>query len=588
MLLLCALIVGSSNVWAVDVTINFGTTTGYWAAHTNDSYTDSDSRAWSRTCSVSNMSGQAAYSQFGNSSNACGSLELTATAGKNMTVTAFSVTMSGASGGSSPTTGTIYLYKVSGETETELATASVSGTTSVTCSITSSQAFSSADKLKVSYVGTKKAIRISQLSYSYTAGGGAIDPSVAISSTSVAVGSTANISFPADLTTISFESNNTSVANVTDAGIVSGIAEGSAKITATWTAIDGKYNAGSKDFTVTVIEPTIYNKVERVSQLVAGNEYILVATDNDVAMGAVNGSNNKIRDCVAVTVSTDQVSITDEAVAVLTLGGSTGEWTFNASDNGKYLALTSSSNEVHFGDDATAATAKWTITEDFELKNNSQSRYLRYNSGSPRFACYTSGQQTAVLFVKAGSAEVVPITISSATWATFSSTQEVEIPTGVTAYYAQKKDASTVTLKEITGGYIPANTGVVVAGAEGTYTANVTSTGATLGGTNLLKPWTTADVPTDGTYYTLAVDGSNNPVFKLSTGGTLAAGKAYLVMPAGARELSVDFGGQTTGIDEVRGQKEDVRGEYFNLAGQRVAKPTRGLYIVNGKKVVVK
>ena len=182
------------------------------------------------------------------------------------------------------------------------------------------------------------------------------------------------------------------------------------------------------------------------------------------------------------------------------------------------------------------------------------------------------------------------ITISAATWATFSSTQEVEIPAGVTAYYAEEKDASTVTLKEITGGYIPANTGVVVAGAEGTYTANVTSTGATLGGTNLLKPWTTEGEPSEaGDYYTLAVDGSNNPVFKQSTGGTLAAGKAYLVLPAGgARELSVSFGGETTGIDEVRGQKEYVRGECFNLAGQRVAQPTRGLYIVNGRKVVIK
>ena len=186
-------------------------------------------------------------------------------------------------------------------------------------------------------------------------------------------------------------------------------------------------------------------------------------------------------------------------------------------------------------------------------------------------------------------AEHYNVKISSAGWATISCSKEIEIPAGVTAYYAEEKDASTVTLKEITGGYIPANTGVVVAGTEGTYTANVTETGATLSGTNLLKPWTTAGEPTDGTYYTLAVDGSNNPVFKLSTGGTLAAGKAYLVLPAGgARELSVSFGGETTGIDEVRGQKEDVRGEYFNLAGQRVAQPTRGLYIVNGRKVVIK
>ena len=183
-----------------------------------------------------------------------------------------------------------------------------------------------------------------------------------------------------------------------------------------------------------------------------------------------------------------------------------------------------------------------------------------------------------------------PITISAAGWASFSNASEVEIPEGVTAYYAQKKDDATVTLKEITGGYIPANTGVVVSGGANTYEATVTATGATLEEDNLLKPWLTAGVPEETTdYYTLAVNSENKPIFKKSLGGTLAAGKAYLVMPAGARELNVSFDeeGNTTAIDVIS-KTEDVRGEVYNLNGQRVAQPTKGLYIVNGKKVVVK
>jgi hypothetical protein len=190
LLLLCALAAGSSSVWATDVNINFGTTTNYWAAHSSASFTDSDSRSWSRTFSAgSKSSGQAAYSQFGNASNTCTSLVFTATAGSDMTVTAFSVTMAGASGGDTPTTGTIYLYKrTSGGDETQLATASVSGTSDVTCSISSSQSFSNTDILKVSYVGTAKAIRVSQLSYSYTAaggGGGGSDPSISLNTNSI-------------------------------------------------------------------------------------------------------------------------------------------------------------------------------------------------------------------------------------------------------------------------------------------------------------------------------------------------------------------------------------------------------------------
>ena len=43
-----------------------------------------------------------------------------------------------------------------------------------------------------------------------------------------------------------------------------------------------------------------------------------------------------------------------------------------------------------------------------------------------------------------------------------------------------------------------------------------------------------------------------------------------------------------TGIDATLVNSEKVNSQYFNLAGQRVAQPTQGLYIVNGKKVLVK
>ena len=178
------------------------------------------------------------------------------------------------------------------------------------------------------------------------------------------------------------------------------------------------------------------------------------------------------------------------------------------------------------------------------------------------------------------------ITISAATWASFSNANEVKIPDGVTAYYASSSSGSSVTLKEITGDYIPANEGVVLNGTAKTYYTTVTSTSAAIGETNLLKPNLTDQTLTSD-YYTLAVDGSSNPIFKKSTGvGTLAAGKAYLDLTGGAPELGVDFGG-TTGIDNVQSSKVNVQ-SYYNLAGQRVAQPTKGLYIVNGKKVIIK
>jgi hypothetical protein len=71
-------------------------------------------------------------------------------------------------------------------------------------------------------------------------------------------------------------------------------------------------------------------------------------------------------------------------------------------------------------------------------------------------------------------------------------------------------------------------------------------------------------------------------------GGSLTSGKIYLPTPAGAREyLEFSFDNDVTAIDAVKAQNVE-NGQFFNLAGQRVANPTKGLYIVNGKKVVIK
>jgi len=72
---------------------------------------------------------------------------------------------------------------------------------------------------------------------------------------------------------------------------------------------------------------------------------------------------------------------------------------------------------------------------------------------------------------------------------------------------------------------------------------------------------------------------------------TLSANSAYL--PAGFDGTSAPVfllfsGSEATGINAVQGSQSKANGEYYNLNGQRVDQPTKGLYIVNGKKVVVK
>ena len=292
--LVLLLVASTTGAWADDteVTINFGNTTGYWAAHNDASYTDSDSRKWTRVCSVTNMSGQAAYSQFGNASNTP-NVTLTATAGKDMTLTAFSVTMYGASGGSSPTTGTIYLYKKSGDTETQLATASVNGTSNVVCSITSNQAFSSTDELEVKYVGTTKAIRVSKLTYSYTTGGGTsvTAPTFSVASGAVTAGTTVSLT-QATADEIRYTTDGTAPTTTTGTVYSTPIAI-TKPVTIKAIAVEGGVasSVATATYTISVTTPTITGGA---NVTITGDEgctfYYTTATGSDTPMDPSNES----------------------------------------------------------------------------------------------------------------------------------------------------------------------------------------------------------------------------------------------------------------------------------------------------------
>ena len=143
--------------------------------------------------------------------------------------------------------------------------------------------------------------------------------------------------------------------------------------------------------------------------------------------------------------------------------------------------------------------------------------------------------------------------------------------------------------------YIPPFTGVVVKGNKGVYTIP-----AGVGQPvfpNMMKGVTTNTVlnkvQDDYTNYVLANKGGNLGFYAVSDGSTLGAGKAYLPLPTAdlptaAREFTLIFDdGETTEIMKVASQEKASQG-YYDLQGRRVANPTSGLYIVNGKKVIIK
>ena len=147
-------------------------------------------------------------------------------------------------------------------------------------------------------------------------------------------------------------------------------------------------------------------------------------------------------------------------------------------------------------------------------------------------------------------------------------------------YVADKdKDGSTITLKNIGKG-IPSGVPVILKTSAGDYKIVLTKGGsATYTGTNHLI-WTTSAVTNK---YRLGYGASDVGFYPYS--GTPSAGAVILdISSAGAHALTIDFEERdVTGITEVSAKKE-FKGEYFNLAGQRVDANHKGIVIVNGKK----
>ena len=96
-----------------------------------------------------------------------------------------------------------------------------------------------------------------------------------------------------------------------------------------------------------------------------------------------------------------------------------------------------------------------------------------------------------------------------------------------------------------------------------------------------------SDANTGNGVFVLATPKNQPTGFYKWTGGLLGSGRVYLPASVSASAF-IGLDENTTGISEVRSQMEEVRSDFYNLNGQRVNQPTKGLYIVNGKKVVIK
>lgn len=183
------------------------------------------------------------------------------------------------------------------------------------------------------------------------------------------------------------------------------------------------------------------------------------------------------------------------------------------------------------------------------------------------------------------------VSVSDAGFATYATKNNVKVPEDENVKVMTVKvnaEGTAIELNEVAAGtVIPAKTGILVKADQGNHNFVVTSKeGTELTNNNLVAA--TADVPSDGAkYFALTKIGDKVGFALVEKDVVIPAGKAYLEVTKGtaaAKFFGLD--GEATGINSVKTAKAD--GAYYTLEGVKTTKPVKGLYIHNGKKIVVK
>ena len=179
------------------------------------------------------------------------------------------------------------------------------------------------------------------------------------------------------------------------------------------------------------------------------------------------------------------------------------------------------------------------------------------------------------------------ITVSAAGFATYASDNDLDFSgvTGLTAYKATVSGTS-INFSKVTT--VPAGEGVLIKADAGNYSIPVTTgVAAWAADDNAFVRGTGAAVASnDGNVYNYVLSKHNEEVgFYPASGKTVGSDKAYISTTIDAARLTIAFDDETTGISSALMNSEKVNGVY-NLNGQRVNKAQKGLYIINGKKVI--
>lgn len=357
---------------------------------------------------------------------------------------------------------------------------------------------------------------------------------------------------------------------------------GTTQVTVTAT-YEGK--SDSKTFDVTVIIP---QPVEANSIIVA--EYEKDGVTKHAAMTTKLNDKSLYLYSTEIIKAGDKYIVTGEVSDILfrteTIDGQT---TIQNIADGKYLQATAA-KKISF----TVLPYSWTNDGEKLTAANSDYGTLQFNISSPRFTTYGGkvGQYATIVDmsnVVSGAVLSLPATDGTANYATFSSDKAVEFVDATV--YAVNVVNGVLQLNEVTSKQVPAGTGVLLKSEKETAPYFSIDKADAIEN-NLLQP-ASQEMSGDYTFYKLAYDDYDAKTglgfyWGADNGGvfTVKPGTAYLAVPNAVSVKGFLLDGTPTAIEGV--EAENNTDVIYNLSGQRVQKAQRGLYIVNGKKLMVK
>lgn len=337
------------------------------------------------------------------------------------------------------------------------------------------------------------------------------------------------------------------------------------------------FNTGDKASQTVVITDIYFSKeaaadpavIDKSTENVVKVTGTLTSEDTDI-IDAINAADVLLIDLSGVTTIEGDVTITPKnANALVSVSGSETDGVYSA--DAKYATLAAKNQVVYNG---------WVFpVSQLEITDENGAKYWNGEGLGQEFVSTgtTGWKITRSIPANKTVTAIYPVAVT-------------EVPSGLSVYTFTGYADNTIELTKVETinaniPYVIKNTteGAVELVIEGIGDFDLNKDAGKTEQNSATFQGNYLDLTTDGSQFIL-----NENEVKKGTGATVGSFRAYFtgVAPAGARAIFNDEDG-TTGINKINLEKV-LNGRFYNLQGQEVKNPTKGLYIVNGKKVILK